>query len=92
MILFKTDITAFNLGNYEAHTITVNCENSGQKFRKFGSMKEREMNRDVEEIPDTENQEVVSRQIGNSWTRRLRLQKAKLSQAQVMKIKEYALS
>lgn len=26
-------------------------------------MKEREMNKDVEEIPDTENQEVVSRQI-----------------------------
>lgn len=26
MILFKTDITAFNLGTSEAHTITVNCE------------------------------------------------------------------
>ena len=35
MILFKIDITAFNLGSYEARTITVNCENSGQEVQEI---------------------------------------------------------
>lgn len=35
MIRFKTDITAFNLGDYESHTITVNCENSGQEIQEI---------------------------------------------------------
>lgn len=61
-MLFKEDITALNLCHCEFFTVTINCEWKG-KSRKYGSMKERKMNRDLEGILNKENLKVLSRKI-----------------------------